>query len=82
MGKVKLERLSSTAVRDKENVVLDNPTCPVCGWGSKSRVSLVKYYLLLGGASINDIFPVKTSEEKQLMITGIHVPCQREMDKS
>ena len=77
------ERLASNAIREGDEVVIDNPICPVCGLGSKSRVSVMKYYLLIGGAEIDDVlFPLKTSYQKQLMITGIHGHCERESNES
>jgi hypothetical protein len=82
MGKVKTERLSSKAVRERDEVVIDNPICPVCGMGSKSRVSTMQYYLLSGGQSISDLCSTKTAQEKNIMITGIHGHCAREKGKS
>ncbi len=81
MSKIKTERISPNAVREGEEVVIDNPICHVCGLGSKSRIPYVKYLVLMSAGMSDDslidkILPLKTAAEKRKMKTGIHKYCE------
>ena len=79
--KPKQERVAPNAVREGEEVVIDNPICHVCGWGSKSRIPYVKYLVLVSAGMSDDslidkLLPLKTAAEKHQMKTGIHKYCE------
>ena len=76
------ERIAPNAVREGNEVVYDNPICSVCGLGSKSRMDFMKYYLFIGGGSVDDLFPLKSAYKKRLLVTGIHEYCESDRDES
>jgi hypothetical protein len=54
---------------------VDNPTCHVCGNGSKVTVDWLKYLVWQGGGLIHKVFPDLSPGQREMMMTGIHPFC-------
>jgi hypothetical protein len=64
-----------------DSVLVTNPTCVHCGNGSYSRVDYLKFWLWQGGGLIDQIFPMMSSAEREVMISGTHAYCWNQMFK-
>ena len=67
------------AERVGSEIVVDNPTCMHCGNGSQTRVDWLAYALWQGGDLIQHAFPHLNASQREMMISGTHPYCWKEM---
>ena len=67
------------AERIGNEIVVDNPTCLHCGNGSQTRVDWLAYALWQGGDLIQHAFPNLNAAQREMMISGTHPYCWKEM---
>jgi hypothetical protein len=58
---------------------IENPTCTVCGLGSKTTVDWLQYLVWQGGGLIQTAFPNMSAGQREMMISGTHPFCWKEM---
>ena len=67
------------AERIGEVKVVDNPICMHCGNGSQIRVDWLAYTLWQAGGLIQQAFPNLNAAQREMMISGTHPYCWKEM---
>ena len=67
------------AERMGETILVKNPTCLHCGNDSEIRVDWLKYQMWQGGGLIDRIFPEMSAGQREMMISGTHPFCWKEM---
>ena len=53
--------------------------CPFCGKKSELAISAKGYNAWVGGALVQRAFPELTANERELLITGMCVDCQKKV---
>ena len=59
--------------------VINNPICRHCGNGSQVRVDVLNYQLWQSGMLIQQAFPNLNAGQREMMISGTHPYCWKEM---
>ena len=70
---------ATKAERIGSEIVVDNPTCLHCGNGSQTRVDWLAYALWQGGELIQNAFPQLNASQREMMMSGTHPYCWKEM---
>lgn len=60
-------------------MIVTTPPCPRCREASRVEVDLASYRLWLRGIPAQTVFPNKTPEERELLMTGTHPACWKEI---
>ena len=55
--------------------------CPICGRESEVRVKIDEYLAYEEGVLAQDAFPNLSAEERELIISGICIKCQKNIFK-
>ena len=74
-----MSQRQTKAERVGSEMVVDNPTCMHCGNGSQTRVDWLAYALWQGGDLIQHAFPHLNASQREMMMSGTHPYCWKEM---
>ena len=74
-----MSQRQTKAERVGSEMVVDNPTCIHCGNGSQTRVDWLAYALWQGGDLIQHAFPHLNASQREMMMSGTHPYCWKEM---
>ena len=55
--------------------------CPICGRESEFMVTIDEYLAYQEGALAKDAFPSLSAEEREMIISGICIKCQKNIFK-
>ena len=55
--------------------------CPICGRESEVMVTIDEYLAYQEGALAKDVFPNLSAEEREMIISGICIKCQKNIFK-
>lgn len=69
----------STTNRETQKVIINTSPCLHCWKDSEVEVEGEKYIAWKKGAKIQDVWPEKSAEWREVLMTGIHPECWKEM---